>query len=155
MPTEEWQATAIAKINGPTAEQVWPLLADFSNLYKIFPSDISFTIQGSNGQPGQIRYSAGKYPSPTDANAIIVLWAREELMEIDASQKFVTYKIHENNRGLSNFTGTMQVLPDGESGCTFKWSVVSAPVAGSTYEEIVAFQQATLLQMVSMIEKLF
>ncbi|GAA0140380.1 hypothetical protein LIER_01741 [Lithospermum erythrorhizon] len=154
MATKDWEASVSAKINGPTADQVWPYLSDFGNIYKIFPTDVSFCVQGTEGQPGLIRYTAVKFPMPTDPSNITVMWAREELLELDVSQKYVTYQIHENNRGLTRFTGTMQVLHDGDHGCTFKWSVVSAPVAGSTYEDLVGFLEMTTSQVVSLIEKL-
>ncbi|KAG9139522.1 hypothetical protein Leryth_019238 [Lithospermum erythrorhizon] len=87
MATEKWEIKLRSNIEGPTADQVWPYLADFCNLYIMFPSEVSFFIQ----------------------------WTVEELLEIDATNKYVTYEIYENNVDVTEFIATMQAsLPAGD-----------------------------------------
>ncbi|GAA0172750.1 hypothetical protein LIER_26513 [Lithospermum erythrorhizon] len=59
------------------------------------------------------------------------------------------------NRGFDKFIGTMQVLPNGDNGTIFKWSVVASPVAGITYEGFVDSLNVNLAGIVALIENLF
>ncbi|GAA0157847.1 hypothetical protein LIER_15023 [Lithospermum erythrorhizon] len=156
MATEQWEIKLRSNIEGPTADQVWPYLADFCKLYIMFPSEVSFCIQGTQGKPGLIRYDVTKIPSPSDPNTSIIQWTKEELLKIDATNKYVTYEIHENNVDVTKFIATMQVLPAGDDrGCTFKWTIVLAPIHGVTYEDFVGTLEGILTGIKSKIENLF
>ncbi|XVE97592.1 hypothetical protein REPUB_Repub03eG0032700 [Reevesia pubescens] len=59
-PKWEGKATA-AKLKGSKAEQIWPFLEEFCNLDKLFPDvDTCYRVEGIPGQPGLVRYYAGK-----------------------------------------------------------------------------------------------
>ncbi|GAA0148403.1 hypothetical protein LIER_07856 [Lithospermum erythrorhizon] len=98
---------------------------------------------------------ASKSPSPSNANATIVLWTREELLAIDVTKKYVTFEIHENNRGLDKFIGTNQLLPNGNNGCILKRLIVAAPIDGVTYKEFVNSLNVNLEDIMALIENLF
>ncbi|GAA0182741.1 hypothetical protein LIER_30417 [Lithospermum erythrorhizon] len=155
MATKDWELNLSAKINGPTVDQVWPYLADYCNLYKIYPTDVTFCDKGTKVQPGLNRYSLTKSPTPSDPNSTVVFWVAEELLKISATEKYVTYEIQENNRGIDKLIATMQVLPSGDNGCKFKWTIVASPFGGLTHKVFVESFEGFLSSIVSLIENLF
>ncbi|GAA0162675.1 hypothetical protein LIER_18714 [Lithospermum erythrorhizon] len=154
--TENWKVNLSAKINGPTADEVWPYVADFCNLYKIYPSSVSFCDKGTEGRPGLFRYSITIAQSPSTPNATVVAgWVREELVKISVTKKYVAYEMHENTGGITMLKASMQVVPSGNKGCTFKWNIEAAPIAGFTYKLFADSFEASLTGMVALIQSLF
>ncbi|KAM1185005.1 hypothetical protein TB1_013574 [Malus domestica] len=53
----KWERKKTVVLKASATEKVWPLLADFCNLHKIFPKLATcFQVGGVSGQPGLIRY---------------------------------------------------------------------------------------------------
>ncbi|GAA0183530.1 hypothetical protein LIER_30924 [Lithospermum erythrorhizon] len=154
--TENWKINLSAKINGPTADQVWPYIADFCNLYKILPNRISFCDQGTEGEPGLTRYSVTIAPSPTNPNATVVTdWVREELVEISVTEKYNVYEMRENTRGVTMMRASVQILPNGNKGCIYKWDIELAPIGGTTYQFFSDSLEVRLAVVVAMIQTCF
>ncbi|GAA0177161.1 hypothetical protein LIER_42126 [Lithospermum erythrorhizon] len=153
LATQNQKAIVTGQINGTTADQVWPYIRDYCNLYLIFPSDNSFCTEGTDGKPGQIRFSTGKIPG-TQPNSTFIFYTREILIKVDAKKRFLTYEFRENNIGVTFLRATMQVLP-AKNGSTFKWTVVRAPVLGQTYEQFVQGLEGVVSGIVGLIQNLF
>ncbi|GAA0179512.1 hypothetical protein LIER_29984 [Lithospermum erythrorhizon] len=154
MATEKWKVNLSAKINGPTADQVWPYVQDFCNLYKIYPSSISFCPKATETRPGLARYSVTIGQSPSNATTVVG-WVREVLVKIRPTKKYVGYEIHENTFGISTLEASMQVVPTGNDSCTFKWNIVATPIDGLTYGGFASSFEVQLQGIVALIENLF
>ncbi|OMO96211.1 Polyketide cyclase/dehydrase [Corchorus capsularis] len=124
----KWQGKATAELKRSTGEQIWPLLEEFCNLDKFFPSvDTCYRVEGNPGQPGLVRHCKG--PGG---------WCNEKLLTIDSTNFCLSYEALENNVGLKNYVATLKVLPvlegheDGKpgaaAGCKIELSFVSDPV---------------------------
>ncbi|XP_011019591.1 PREDICTED: lachrymatory-factor synthase [Populus euphratica] len=153
-PQIKWEGKSIVELKGPTADQIWPLLEDFCNINKWFPSiDVCNHVDGELGKPGLTRYCASKtlstYGSYDEAE---VRWVKERLLMINPTEKCLSYEVLENNSGFKSYVATMKVLEingsdAGENGCKIEWSFIADPVEGWTLEDFSSFINFCLQSM--------
>ncbi|KAM5565568.1 hypothetical protein ABKV19_019533 [Rosa sericea] len=87
----KWRGKSSAEVNGHAAQEVWPLLADFCNLHKVFPKvETCYQLEGIAGQIGIVRYCAG-FASNHDESTI--KWAKERLLMIDPIKRCLSYEV--------------------------------------------------------------
>ncbi|KAJ7961349.1 lachrymatory-factor synthase-like [Quillaja saponaria] len=132
-----------------TAEQVWPLLADFCNLHKWFPFDTGYLVEGIPGQPGLIRYCANtkKTKSGDDQEeTTITKWAYEKLLTFDPTQRCLSYELLENNLGFTSYVATVNVFPI-EHGCRVEWFITCDPLEVKRWEGWMSYAESCLQYM--------
>ncbi|XP_043719855.1 lachrymatory-factor synthase-like [Telopea speciosissima] len=155
----KWEGKVSAGLKGPTAEQVWPLLEDFFNLHKVFPSlTICYGIEGVSGQPGCIRYCAGFSIPSTGHNgnsAVTHSWSKEKLVAIDPSKRTMSYEMVDSNIGFNSYVSTIRVLPGNEENGSTKieWSFVLDPVEGWKLEDLISKYELGLQRMAKKVEE--
>lgn len=157
----KWEGKTSAELKGTAAEEVWPLLADFCNIYKWFQSlEISYHVEGVPGQPGLIRYCGhrdhGDHDEDDQTSERIKFSAKEKLLMIDPVRRCLSYEILDNNWGLKSYVATMQVLDlDGcqsRQGCKIEWSFVSDPIEGWRFGDYVSYLHSCLQSMAKKME---
>ncbi|KAA8521853.1 hypothetical protein F0562_012525 [Nyssa sinensis] len=153
----KWESKFSAKVTGPTAEQVWPLLEDFCSLHKWLPGiDTCYQVEGVYGQPGLIRYCASTTSSSSGSDEKTINWCKEKLLAIDPIQRCLSYEVLDNNVGFKSYVGTMRVsLNDGDDkhGCQIEWSYTADPVEGWTFEGLNSYVSSSLQFMAEKMEK--
>ncbi|KAL8522114.1 hypothetical protein ACS0TY_012313 [Phlomoides rotata] len=154
--TLKWEGKAATTLPLPTAEQVWPLLADFCGIHKWLPTlDTSYKVDGVDGQPGLVRYCASGPPPPPDGGDL--QWCQEKLVEIDPINKWLSYEILDNNLGFKSYRATLKVAPidggDDPIGCQIEWSFVGDPIEGLGFADFCAYLDLNLQGMAKNIEK--
>ncbi|KAJ3695067.1 hypothetical protein LUZ60_000444 [Juncus effusus] len=133
----KWEGKATAKAVGLTPDQAWTLLGDFCNLHKWVRSiSTCHLLEGSNNQPGCIRYCAGSInrADPTQP----VGWAKERLLKFDSVDRSYSYEITKTNKGFGRYEATLRVAMDPD-GCLIEWSFRSDPVKGWTQDAFISF----------------
>ncbi|KAF3788876.1 hypothetical protein EJ110_NYTH15393 [Nymphaea thermarum] len=85
-----------ATIKEATADQVWPLIADFCGIHRWMPSVDARLDGGVAGVVGCIRYSTLKNLSPVNGESIG--WERERLTSIDHASRKLSYVVVDNGR---------------------------------------------------------
>ena len=159
----KWEGKTSAELKGPAAEEIWPLLEDFCNIYKWFQSlEISYHVEGVPGQPGLIRYCGHRDhgDEEDDETADMVKFsAKEKLLMIDPVRRCLSYEILDNTWGLKSYVATMQVLDLDENhngqnkrGCRIEWSFVSDPIEGWRYGDYVSYLGSCLQSMAKKME---
>ncbi|KAJ4841187.1 hypothetical protein Tsubulata_040547, partial [Turnera subulata] len=160
-PVEGWalddlvmKYEASVELKGSTADQIWPLVADFCNLHRWFPNlDTCYRVEGEAGQPGLVRYCASStQPSADGSEDGKVTWAKEKLVMINPVERCLSYEIIGNNVGMKSYVATWKVLPlagdDAQTlpagGCKIEWSFVSDPVEGSTLDGLLSYVSSVL-----------
>ncbi|KAK3438350.1 hypothetical protein EUGRSUZ_C02971 [Eucalyptus grandis] len=152
-----WEGKAIAELKGPTPDQVWPFLADFCNLHKLFPNiDTCYRVEGIQGEPGLIRYCASTV-SGDDSEPSKLKWVNERLLMMDPGEKCFSYEVLDNNMGFKNYVATFRVMPmsDGDGkmgGCTIECSFVSDPIEGWGLQDLSSYLDFCLQYMAKKIE---
>ncbi|CAB4318747.1 unnamed protein product [Prunus armeniaca] len=153
----KWEGKASAELNGPEAEQVWPLLEDFFGLHKWFPTlTTCLGVEGISGQPGCVRYCAG-FKTPVDhkreqdQDQEKVNWTKQKLLSIDPAQLIFSYSIIDGNVGFNSYISTVQVVPK-EGGCSVVWKYEVEPVEGWKMEDLDMFIGTGLQVMASRME---
>ncbi|KAF3788877.1 Lachrymatory-factor synthase [Nymphaea thermarum] len=152
-----WEGKLSATIGGATADQVWPLVADFCSLDRWFPSVQTCRLEGGvAGEPGCVRYTAGKGIESADGEG--VAWARERLVSIDPAGRKLSYEITENNVGWGQYEAAMEVIEGGGmtedgGGCRIEWSFRMEPMEGGSEEGVAAYLGHTLEEMAKRMEK--
>ncbi|KAG1346621.1 lachrymatory-factor synthase [Cocos nucifera] len=140
-PELQWDGEVYAKLCGPTADQAWSLLKEFCALQKWVSSiDTCFKLEGTEGEPGCVRYCAGSVNRSDPAQPLG--WSKERLVAFDPAGRSYTYEIVESNKGFGRYTATIRVVPDPEGvaeGCCIEWRFAAEPVRGWTHEGFVAF----------------
>ncbi|BFG18525.1 hypothetical protein CerSpe_047990 [Prunus speciosa] len=149
IPESKWEGKASADLKGSSAEQVWPLLADFCSLHKWFPNiDTCYQVDGVPGQPGLIRYCAR---APIDNDESTIMWAKEKLLSLDPIQRCLSYEIIDSNLGFKSYVAVMQVVPtdggDGSIGCKIEWSFVCDPIEGWGLNDFRSYLDSSLQLM--------
>ncbi|CAJ1972333.1 unnamed protein product [Sphenostylis stenocarpa] len=135
-----WEGKVSAKLRNATKAQAWPLVKDFFNLHKRFPTLATcYGLHGSNGDPGCIRYCAGSsIPSNGPAR---LSWSKERLVAVDDADFWLKYEMVDSNIGFTSYESTMKVLSNGDddesNGCTLEWSFAVDPVEGLELEELI------------------
>ncbi|CAL0307097.1 unnamed protein product [Lupinus luteus] len=147
---ERWEGKVSAKLKSTTAEQAWPLVKDFFNLHKRFPTLATcYGIHGTNGEPGCIRYCAGS-SIPSNGS---VSWSKEKLVAVDDADRILKYEIVDCNIGFNSYESTIRVLEDdGLHGCVMEWSFAVDPVEGLVLEDLVHKYRLGLQRMAEKIE---
>ncbi|VVB10615.1 unnamed protein product [Arabis nemorensis] len=146
----KWEGKHAAQVNGVTAEQVWSVVSDFCNIHEWFPTiDTCHRVQGTDGQPGLIRYCA-----TTKTNEAETLWAKERLVMIDPIGRCLSYEVIENNVGFRTYVATVRVMQvdDDDQVCRIEWSFVSDPVDGWKKEDLESYVDFCLKHMVNKME---
>lgn len=157
----QWEGKATAEIRGLTADQVWPLIADFCNFHKWCPIvDACHKVEGVDGRPGLVRYCTATLPPPSVDGDGVVKWCHEKLLEMDSIERRLSYQLLENNMGIKACTATLQVAPiadteGGGGGCRIEWSFAADPIEGRSREELVAFLEKGIEGMARKIEEAF
>ncbi|KAF8008071.1 hypothetical protein BT93_K1910 [Corymbia citriodora subsp. variegata] len=152
-----WEGKAIAELKGPTPDQVWPFLADFCNLHKLFPTiDTCYRVEGIEGQPGLVRYCASTVPGD-DSEPSKLKWANERLLMMVPSEKCFSYEVLDNNMGFKNYVATVRLMPrnDGDGkmgGCMIEWSFVSDPIEGWGLQDLSTYIDFLLQSVAKKIE---
>ncbi|PRQ27551.1 putative polyketide cyclase/dehydrase, START-like domain-containing protein [Rosa chinensis] len=148
----KWEGKTSAELKSSPAQQVWPFLADFCNLHKVFPGlETCYQVEGVPGQPGLIRCCAGLASNNDEST---VMWAKEKLIAVDPIKRCFSYQMLENNKGYKSYVATMQVVPviNDDEGCMIEWSFVSDPVEGWGLEEFQSYRESSLQGMAKKIE---
>ncbi|KAG9152416.1 hypothetical protein Leryth_015819 [Lithospermum erythrorhizon] len=96
-----------------TADQVWPYIEDYCNVYQYSPLDVSFCTTGVPNKPGLIRFFTLMGPPPTGGNSTIVLWEKQQLVSINPKKRTLEFTLLANNRRISHYHPTMQVFRKG------------------------------------------
>ncbi|XP_057799858.1 lachrymatory-factor synthase-like [Salvia miltiorrhiza] len=137
----KWEGKATAKLLKPTADEVWPLLADFFSLHKWLPTiDTCFKVvdDGDGKSGGLVRHCAA---SPRGGDPA-VRWCRERLTGVDAAGRRLSYEVVDSNMGFKSYESTLRVVPiDGgdDPGCEIEWSFVADPVDGLSCEDLAKY----------------
>ncbi|RDX89104.1 Lachrymatory-factor synthase, partial [Mucuna pruriens] len=149
---QRWEGKVSAKLRNTTKIQAWPLVKDFFNLHKRFPTLATcYGIHGSNGEPGCIRYCAGS-SIPSNGSGS-VSWSKERLVAVNDVDLSLKYEIVDSNIGFRSYESTIKVLSDGDSdGCMLEWSFVVDPVEGLVLEDLVRKYHVGLQLMAQKIE---
>ncbi|GAB4839031.1 hypothetical protein Ancab_028559 [Ancistrocladus abbreviatus] len=134
----KWHGKAYAQLLGPTAEQVWPLFADFFALNKWYPTPICLPVGGISGQPGCVRYCAGFKTHLHQDDENHVNWTKQKLLSINPDKMTFTYNIIDSNVGFDNYVATVNVLPK-DDGCAIEWLYEVDPADGWTLEDLESF----------------
>ncbi|PIA42763.1 hypothetical protein AQUCO_02000309v1 [Aquilegia coerulea] len=156
----KWEGKVNAKLKGLKADQVWPLLQDFFNLHKWFPTlSTSYGLEGVNGQPGCKRYCAGS-SMPANGGGKILSWSIEKLLSIDPIKFTFTYELLHGNIGFESYVSTMRLLTlekdgvdDDDDECLIEWSFSMNPVKGWKLENLIEKYQKGLERMAMKIEE--
>ncbi|PSS15569.1 Lachrymatory-factor synthase [Actinidia chinensis var. chinensis] len=136
---------------------MWPLLEDFFNIHKWNSLlETCYGVEGKSGQPGCIRYCSATSNLPANPGERITKWALEKLVEIDRTERSLSYEFVDNNIGYNSHMATMKLLPfescEGE-GSEIVWSFVVNPVEGSTLDGMVSFYDSILQGMAQKMEQ--
>ncbi|KAL5709416.1 hypothetical protein ACHQM5_020109 [Ranunculus cassubicifolius] len=156
---EKWEGKATAKLSNSTADQVWPMCADFCNLHKWIPSiDTCRHVDGSPepGQIGCVRYCAGRVVQSVggSSESLPEIWAYEKLLSIDSVHPSLSYEITENSSGFKKYVATIKVSPGGDGrGCVIEWSYVTNPMDDLKYEDLASTVNFCLDSLAKTIEE--
>ncbi|KAI4379927.1 hypothetical protein MLD38_006164 [Melastoma candidum] len=157
-----WEAKVSTKITKASADQIWPLVADFFNLHEWFPGlPTCYGIHGANGDLGCVRYCAGFSLSATnhDYPAVEggpVKWSKEKLTVMDHARRSLTYEMVDCNVGLRSYVATMAVVvADDGDGCVLEWSFAVDPVEGWSLMDMVKRYEVGLQGMARKMEAAF
>ncbi|KAI4380889.1 hypothetical protein MLD38_007027 [Melastoma candidum] len=136
-PPAKWRGNFSVVVAGATSDQVWPFLSDFCSFDKWMPGiDVCRLVEGIPGNPGLTRYCAANKTAPDGTET--TLWANERLLEIDPAEKFLTYKVVENNIGFKNYVATLRAIPT-EGGCGIEWGFICDPADGWSEEDLKSY----------------
>uniref|UniRef100_A0A803NX48 peptidylprolyl isomerase n=1 Tax=Cannabis sativa TaxID=3483 RepID=A0A803NX48_CANSA len=149
-------------IRNATVEQIWPLLADFFNFNKWFPTLATCQgIHGTNGEVGCIRYCSGfSIPSNNVDDQISstpISWSKERLIAIDHDQHSLSYEILESNIGFQSYVSTFRIYAGGSEcrDCVIEWSFTVDPVEGLAFDDLVRKYDVGLQRMAQRMEASF
>lgn len=149
----KWEGKTSAELKTSPPQEVWPFLADFCNLHRIFPGvETCSQVEGVPGQPGLIRYCAGP---ATDNDETTVKWVKEKLVAVDPIKRCLSYEVVDSNMGFKSYVATIQVVPvknNDEEGCVIEWSFVCDPMEGWRGEDFRSYVEATIQGMAKKIE---
>ncbi|XP_073316343.1 uncharacterized protein [Primulina huaijiensis] len=149
----KWEAKSTAKLSKSTVEEAWQLVEDFCSFDKCLPTiDICYKIEGSDGEPGLVRYCAA-----TDEGGVVLRWCHEKLVTIDSTTRCLSYEVLENNMGIKGYESTIKVIPvdggDELHGCLIEWSFLADPVEGMNSEDMANYLELSLQAMAENMEK--
>ncbi|KAJ8751185.1 hypothetical protein K2173_016366 [Erythroxylum novogranatense] len=157
----KWEAKVSTRLTKASADQIWPFLSDFFNLHKWFPGLANcHGVQGTNGEPGCIRYCVGFSIPPKgtaeDEKDRPCSWSKERLVSVDHVGRSLNYEIVDSNIGFTSYNSTFMIVPgvsDGhEEGCVIEWSFVVDPVEGWVFEDLVEKYEVGLKSMAKKME---
>ncbi|XP_027332303.1 lachrymatory-factor synthase-like [Abrus precatorius] len=150
---QRWEGRVSANLRNATKEQAWPLVKDFFNLHKRFPTLATcYGIHGSNGEPGCIRYCAGSSIASNGSGS--VSWSKERLVAVDDFDLILKYEIVDSNIGFKSYESTIKVLStDDSDGCMLEWSFAVDPVEGWVFEDLVGKYHVGLQFMAQKMEE--
>ncbi|PIA26870.1 hypothetical protein AQUCO_08600022v1 [Aquilegia coerulea] len=155
---QKWEGKVSAKLTSFTADQVWPLLADFCNLSKWLPTLGCKHLDGSPapGQLGCIRVISGPAIPSDDGTMRPGISAQEKLIMIDPTERCLSYEIIENNLGFKNYVATMKVSSgdnDNQNGCVIDWSYITDPREGWKPEDLFCILKSSMDSVVKGMEE--
>ncbi|PHR29277.1 MAG: hypothetical protein COA38_11530 [Fluviicola sp.] len=111
-----------AQSNQNTAEQVWDIVSDFSNVKTIFP----VLLKNILTYPDQTEYRIGTIRDMTFGDGKTPVqnpsYATEKLTALDKENRSLTYiSVAPSSNNVTDYKGVMQVVGDNE--CTLIWTV--------------------------------
>lgn len=140
----KWGGRVTAELTGATADQVWPLLADFCSIDRWLPLvGRCEHARGPHGRLGQIRKCWGPGDGEGEKKEE-ARWAEEKLVAIDPTGRWLRYEIVGNNMGFKSYAATMKVIPtreEEEEKCAIEWSFECDPVEGWRFEDLLAYME--------------
>ncbi|KAJ4951575.1 hypothetical protein NE237_028407 [Protea cynaroides] len=154
----KWEGKVSVCLKGATAEQVWPLLEDFFNLHKVFPTLATcYGVEGVSGKSGCVRYCAGFSIPSTGGDGdmpVTVSWSKERLVAIDPSEWTMSYEMIDSNIGFTSYLSTIRVFPGniGNGSTKIEWSFVVDPVEGWKLEDLISKYESGLQRMAERID---
>ncbi|XP_073020985.1 uncharacterized protein [Primulina eburnea] len=154
----KWEAKSTAKLSKSTAEEVWPLVEDFCSLNRWLPTiDTCYKIEGSNREPGLVRYCATTEGGGDCGGGGVLRWCHEKLVDIDPTARCLSYEILENNMGIKGYKSTIKVVSmdggDELHGCLIEWSFLADPIEGMSFGDMASYLDLNLQGMAGNIEK--
>lgn len=158
--TPEWNAKVSTTLERASADQIWPLLSDFFNLHRWFPSLATcHGVHGTSGEPGSVRYctgfsvsAVGHSDGTTEESGVQpVKWSKERLVSVDPVRRSLCYEMVESNIGFESYVSTIGVVPSGD-GCVIEWEFVVDPVEGWELDGLVRKYEAGLRSMAKKME---
>lgn len=147
----KWRGKSSAEVKGHAAQEVWPLLADFCNLHKVFPNlETCYQLEGVAGRPGLVRYCASFAINHDEST---IKWAKERLLMIDPISRSLRYEIIDSNIGwFRAYVAIMKVVPIDDDGCVIEWSFVCDPSDGWRLEDVQTFGESSLQSIAKKME---
>jgi carbon monoxide dehydrogenase subunit G len=109
--------TVALKISAP-ADAVWDILGDFDSMPKWMPGIETSEVSGEG---------VGAIRTVTSARVGTI---KERLDAYDSTARSFAYSVLEGALPANNFSGRMQVVPEGEGACTIHWSCNFEPKDG-------------------------
>jgi hypothetical protein len=154
---EQWQGAAEARLPSTPAAAAWPHIADFFALHRYLPGiDVCERVSGGDdgeqARPGCARYCASFAPGTEE----VATWAREELLELDAGGRHLTYAVVGSNMGFGRYVASMTVLEEegaGAGGCRLVWAFECDPVQGWSKDVLLGYLDGALNSMAARIEE--
>ena len=109
--------TVAVKISAP-ADAVWGILGDFDSMPKWMPGIETSEVNGEG---------VGAIRTVTSARVGTI---KERLDAYDATSRSFSYSVLEGALPATNFSGRMQVVPEGAGACVVHWSCSFEPKGG-------------------------
>ncbi|GAA0168966.1 hypothetical protein LIER_23550 [Lithospermum erythrorhizon] len=140
-----WQGTVYADIPEVAPEKAFSYIADYCNVYKIYPITASFCIKGDPQNPkiGDRRFTA------VFVNGTNVNWEKHRLEKLDKDKLSLTYKILDDNVFIDYYRAALTVLPPAaeKEGSLLMWHYIISPVVGFTPETAFQLLQSLAIQV--------
>ncbi|GLT73374.1 hypothetical protein SLA2020_452380 [Shorea laevis] len=77
MSQPKWEGKVCTTLTNATADEIWSLYKDFVNFHKWFPGLATcYSIHGTNGEPGCIRYGT-RFSTPSNGAGGAISWSKE------------------------------------------------------------------------------
>ncbi|XP_022951556.1 lachrymatory-factor synthase [Cucurbita moschata] len=148
----KWEGRVSEALQGATADQIWPMLKDFFNLHKWFPTLANcYGLSGTNGEVGCVRFCSGFSIPSTDGSGSVVSWSKERLVAVDDERRRIRYEIVDSNIGFKSYVSTIEVVEGGDGG-VIEWSFVVEAVEGLKLEDLVKKFETGLKSMARRME---
>ncbi|XP_022131917.1 lachrymatory-factor synthase [Momordica charantia] len=148
----KWEGRVSEALTVASADQIWPMLKDFFNFHKWFPTLATcYGIAGTNGEVGCVRFCSGFSIPSLDGADRVVSWSKERLLAVDDDSRRIRYEIVDSNIGFKSYVATIEIAPGGGDG-VIEWRFAVEPVEGLKLEDLVKKYQEGLRSMVKRME---
>ncbi|CAK9312957.1 unnamed protein product [Citrullus colocynthis] len=152
--TAKWEGRVSEALTVAAAEQIWPMIKDFFNFHKWFPTLANcYGLSGTNGEVGCVRFCSGFSIPSTDGSDSVVSWSKERLVAVDDERRRICYEIVDSNIGFRSYVTTIEVVEGGDSGgCVIEWRFAVEAVEGLKLEDLVKKYEVGLSSMANRME---